>query len=150
MQKNSTEANKNWKARKTENAVNCGNIKLITRKITSTSLGFQFFTFCCNASVFRVTVGWEEELSLLCSKDIKISGQSKLRNALQLSCISDKSIYCSINMHQIITPKAEQCVPSKRRSMQSLHGVQTHKQPPRKALFTLPYVMQCLCFRTCA
>lgn len=135
MQKNSTEGNKNWKARKkTDNAVHFENIKLITWKITSTGLGFQFCTFWRNASTFRVTVGWEEEVNLLYSKDIKISGQTKLRNALQRSYISDKSIYCSINMHQIIAPKTEQCFPPKRRNIRLLHGVQTHKQSPRKDL----------------
>jgi hypothetical protein len=117
---------------KIDNAVHFENIKLITRKITSTGLGFQFCTFWRNASTFRVTVGWEEEVSLLYSKDIKISGQSKLRNALKLSYIRDKSIYCSINMHQITTLKIEHCVSPKRRNIQLLHGVQTHKQPPRK------------------
>ena len=134
---------------KTDNAVHFENIKLITRKITSTSLGFQFYTFWRNTSAFRVTVGWEEEVSLLYSKDIMISGQRKLRNVLKLSCISDKSIYCSINMHQIITLKTEQRVLPKRRNIQLLNGAQTHKQPPRKDDFTLPYVMQCSCFRTC-
>jgi hypothetical protein len=117
---------------KTDNAVHFENIKLITRKIASTSLGFQFCTFWRSAYTFGATVGWEEEASLLYRKDTKISGQSKLGNALRRSYISDKSIYCSINMHQIISPTTEQCVPPKCRNIQVPNGVQTHKQPPHK------------------